>query len=204
MFELHIGDLAELYVLGELNANERASVEVHIASCMQCLRRVGEAEETLLALERGDLAEPTPELLDRRMRFAASAVRRYSTLALAAAAGLVLGILTMLPAMLRPHDQPALVAMVNSHFNHAQFAPVGKVAAPSAKVIYARDRSWLFVVATGSERYDVYAIGAAGAMRLGTLQPQGSTSSLFIEHAPTANEVELRDGATVVERAALR
>ncbi|MGB8796311.1 MAG: zf-HC2 domain-containing protein [Candidatus Aquilonibacter sp.] len=204
MFELHIGDLAELYALGELDASERAAVEAHIATCMQCLRHVGEAEETLLALERGDLAQPTPELLDRRTRFAAPPVRRYATLALAAAAGLVLGILTMLPAMLRSHDQPALVAMVNSHFNHAQFVPVGKIAAPSAKVIYAHDRSWLFILVTGSERYDVYATGAAGAIRLGTLQSQGSTSSLYVAHAPAASEVELRDGSTVVERAALR
>ncbi len=204
MFELHIGDLAELYVLGTLDEGERAGVEAHIATCMQCLRRVGEAEETLLALERGDLAEPTPELLDRRMRFGAPPVRRYATLALAAAAGLVLGILTMLPAILRPNDQPALVAMINSHFNHVQFAPIGGSIAPPAKVIFARDRSWLFIVANGSEHYAVYAVNGSAARRLGDLQSQGSTSSLFVEHTPPADAVELRDGETVVERAALR
>ncbi len=204
MFELHVGDLAELYVLGELDPSERAAVEAHIASCVQCLRRVGEAEETLLALERGDLAEPTPEFLDRRMRFAAPPVQRYATLALAVAAGLVLGILTMLPAVLRPHDQPALVAMVNSHFNHAQFAPVAAQSAPGAKVIFARDKSWLFIVANGSERYAVYAIAPTGATRLGELHPEGSSSTLYIDHPVTAVSVELRDGATVLERAALR
>jgi hypothetical protein len=203
MFELHIGDQAELYVLGMLDEGERAAVDAHIATCMQCLRRVGEAEETLLALERGDLAEPTPELLDRRMRFGAPPVRRYYSLALAAAAGLVLGILTMLPGYLRPQaPQGALLAMIHSHFNHAQF--VGSPRAPSAKVVYAHDRSWLFVLADGSERYAVYAINGSGSTRLGDLQPEGSTSSLYVAHVPPADAVELRDGATVIERAALR
>ncbi len=203
MFELHLGDLAELYVLGELDPSERAAVEAHIAGCMPCLRRVGEAEETLLALERGALAEPTPELLDRRMRFGVPP-RRYAAYALAAAAGLVLGILTMLPGYFRPHaPQAALVAMIHSHFNHAQFAAVGSAHAPPAKVICARDRSWLFIVADGSERYAVYAIEGTTATRLGELQPQGATSSLYVAHAPAASAVELRDGATIVERAAL-
>ncbi len=206
MFELHIGDLAELYVLGELDERERAAVEAHIASCMQCLRHVGEAEETLLALERGDLAEPTPELLDRRMRFGAPPrVRRYAGFALAAAAGLVLGLLTMVPGYLRTQEtQHALVAMIANHFNHAQFAPIGSTVAPPAKVIYARDRSWLFIVANGSEHYAVYAVNGSAARRLGDLQSQGSTSSLFVEHAPAADALELRDGDTILERAALR
>lgn len=204
MFEMHIGDLAELYVLGELDSSERAAVETHIASCAQCLRRVGEAEETLLALERGKLAQPAPEWLDLRMHVHASPRRRFSALALAAAAGLVLGILTMLPGFFRAQGPPqaALVAMINSHFNHAQFA--GAPNAPSAKVIYARDRSWLFILANGSERYAVYAINGAASTRLGDLQPQGSTSSLYVAHLPAADAVELRDGATVIERAALR
>jgi len=205
MFELHIGDQAELYVLGMLDERERAAVDAHIATCMQCLRRVGEAEETLLALERGDLAEPTPELLDRRMRFGAPPVRRYSTFALAAAAGVVLGILTMLPGYFRPHaPQAALLAMIHSHFNHAQFLPVGSPRAPSAKVVYAHDRSWLFVLADGSERYAVYAINGTAATRLGELQPEGLTSSLYVTHVPTIDAVELRDGNAVVERAQVR
>jgi anti-sigma factor RsiW len=204
MSEQHIGELAELYVLGDLEPGERSAVEVHIASCMQCLRQVGEAEETLLALERGSLAEPTPAFLDRQMRFAAPR-RRYAALALAAAAGLVLGILTMLPGYFRPQaPQAALVAMIHSHFNHAQFAVVGSANAPAAKVIYARDRSWLFVVADGSQRYAVYAINGPASTRLGDLQVQGATSTLYVAHAPAADAVELRDGSTVVERAALR
>jgi len=122
-----------------------------------------------------------------------------------AAAGLVRGILTMLPGYFRPAaPQAALVAMIHSHFNHAQFAAVASANAPAAKVIYARDRSWLFIVADGSRRYSVYAINGARVTRLGDLQPQGATSTLYVAHAPTADAVELREGSTVVERAALR
>jgi Putative zinc-finger len=204
MFESHIGDLAELYVLGELDRSDRAAVDAHIATCMQCLRQVGEAEETLLALERGVLAQPTSELLDRRMRFGATP-RRYAPYVLAAAAGLVLGILTMLPGYFRAQGPPqaALLAMINSHFNHAQFAAIGSTKAPGAKVIYARDRSWLYILADGSEHYAVYAINGTVSTRLGDLQPGGSTSALYVAHAPAANAVELRDGSTIVERAAL-
>src|SRR6202050_2728485 len=132
--------------------------------------------------------------------------RRYASYALAAAAGLVLGILTMLPGYLRPAGPPQapLLAMINSHFNHAQFAAVGSTKAPGAKVIYARDRSWLYILADGSEHYAVYAINGTASTRLGDLQPGGSTSALYVARAPAANAVELRDGATVVERAALR
>ena len=82
---------------------------------------------------------------------------------------------------------------------------VGSTNAPAAKVIFARDRSWLFVVADGSQRYTVYAINGSAATRLGELQPQGSTSSLYVAHAPTADAVELREGSTSDrERAPLR
>jgi hypothetical protein len=94
--------------------------------------------------------------------------------------------------------------MIHSHFNHAQFAAVGSANPPAAKVIYARDRSWLFVVADGSQRYAVYAIKGTASTRLGDLQPQGATSTLYIAHAPAADAVELREGSSVVERAALR
>ena len=205
MFDVHIGELAELYAVGALDASERAAVDAHIAACMPCLRRVGEAEETLLALERGELAEPTPQELDARMRFHAPRARRYAALAMAAAAGLAIGILTMLPGYLRPQvPQDALVAMIDSHFNHAQFAPVATHGATGAKVIYARDRSWLFILADGSERYSVYAVNGGVATRLGELHPQGPTSSLYVAHAPMADAIELRDGAQVIERAALR
>jgi anti-sigma-K factor RskA len=195
MLDPHIGDLAERYVLGDLDASEVAALEEHIAVCAACLRRVGEAEETILALERGDIAEIAPP---RRKPFVAMAA--------GIAAAFVVGVLaTLLAQSLHTDDtQRALLAMVGSHFNHAQFASVASQSAPPAKVIYARDKRWLFIVATGTERYGVYAVSPAGTTLLGNLHPEGSSSTLYVDHPGAPNSIELRDGATVLERAALR
>jgi hypothetical protein len=203
----HIGDRAELYVLGDLDASEVALLEEHITTCAACLRRVGEAEETMLALERAGAAKIAPEMLERRLPLTVQRQRSFARVGITAAcAGLVLGILvTFLSFALRPNDtQRALVAMVGSHFSHAQFAPVGSRSAPPAKVIYARDKSWLFIVADGSARYSVYAVSPVGATLLGNLHPQGTSSTLYVDHPGTPVTIELRDGATVLERATVR
>ena len=198
----HVEDLAELYVIGDLDAAEVKRVESHIAGCRMCMRRVGEAEETLLALERESRVEPMPE--NRPLRLREPNRWSYPAFALAAAAGIVLGIFTMLPAALRPHDsQRALLAMVNSHFNHAQFAAL-KPGAPAAKVMYARDRRWLYVVLDGTRRYTVYAGSGPDAQRLGELHPDGATSTLFVDRTITQDEIELRDRANVIEDARVR
>ncbi|MBV8343959.1 MAG: zf-HC2 domain-containing protein, partial [Candidatus Eremiobacteraeota bacterium] len=49
--EFHIGDSAELYAAGALDERERAEIDAHVAECRDCLRRLGEAEETILTLE---------------------------------------------------------------------------------------------------------------------------------------------------------
>jgi hypothetical protein len=202
----HIGELAELYVLGDLDANDVALLEAHIATCAACLRRVGEAEETVLALERGDAAAVVPAMLERRLELPQRRRLPFVSIASAAAAGLVIGILaTLLAFSFRSNDtQRALVAMVGSHFNHAQFAPVGSQRAVPAKVIYARDRHWLFIIATGAVRYHVYAVDAHGGVSLGDLHPGGGSSTLFVGHPVTQTTLELLDGATIVERAVLR
>ncbi|HEX8806617.1 MAG TPA: anti-sigma factor [Candidatus Aquilonibacter sp.] len=205
MFE-HIGDLAERYALGDLDASDLAALEEHIAACDACLRLVGEAEETVLALERGDTVVTVPARLERRLQLPVRRRISFAGLAGAVAAGLVIGILaTLLAFSVRPnYTQRALVAMVGSHFNHAQFAPVGTAHAAPAKVIYARDRHWLFIIATGAERYHVYAIDSQGAVSLGDLHPEGGSSTLYVDHPITQTTLELLDGSTVVARANLR
>ncbi len=202
----HIGDLAERYALGDLDASEMAALEAHIATCDPCLRLIGEAEETVLALERGYTVAVVPTPLDRPLQLPVRRNIPFAAFAGAAAAGLVIGILaTILAFSSRPNDsQHALVAMVNSHFNHAQFAPVGGAHPAPAKVIYARDKRWLFIIATGTERYSVYAVDAQGATRLGELQPEGTSSTLYVDRRITQSTIELHDGPNVVARATIR
>ncbi len=196
--EAHVGESAELYAIGALDPAERGAIDEHIAGCTECARRVGEAEETVLALERGVRVDPIAcaVLQPRPLR------RREPPpvwwIPVAAAAALIVGML--LPGLFAQHDTPAL-AMIHSHFNHAQFSGAN---APPGKVIYARDRSWYYVIVEGSHRYDVYGIRNARSVSLGTTEPKGPTSELFWQHREPFDRIELRDGGRAIEAASIR
>jgi len=193
--EPHIGDSAELYAAGVLDAGERASVDAHIERCPACLRRVGEAEETVLALERELTAEPLygagkPLALSRR------GVAPW-WVAVAAAAALIAGVL--IPRATPRNDAPTL-AMIQSHFSHAQFGGSG----PAAKVLYARDRSWYYVIVSGKHRYDIFGVAGGRSTRLGVTTPMGNASELFTRSRVSYGRLELRYGSAVRETAAIR
>jgi anti-sigma factor RsiW len=192
---VHIEELAELYALGELDARERAQVDAHIAQCSDCLRRVGEAEETVLALERiiQPVAPHAGIAMMRRRRVA-------WLLPAVAAAALIVGLL--LPRPFTAPQNPALLAMIHSHFSHAQFS--GVAGAPAAKVIYARDRSWLYVVVEGTHNYSVYGSSGGRSLLVGTTLPHGETSDLYAKPSLRLQRVELRERGQTVESAALR
>ena len=189
----HIGEAAELYALGSLTEEERAAVDAHVRECAACLRRVGEAEETVLALERGFVASaPVPR---RVLPFERRNVSAWWIPA-AAAAAFVAGMF-----FARPNEPNlATVAMIHSHFAHAQFSGGG----PAAKVIYARDRSWYYVIVDAARGYEVYGITGGRASDLGTTRRSGGASDLFARVDARFDRIELRDGATVVETAAIR
>ena len=196
--DFHVDELAELYALGTLDAGERAQVAEHIAHCAACLRRVGEAEETVLALER--VVQPvTP--------YAGIATTQRRRVALwwpaVAAAALIVGLL--LPRPFAERQNPAMLAMIHSHFSHAQFS--GAPGAPAAKVIYARDRSWLYVIVEGERRYGVYGVIGRQSVLLGTTQPRGTTSDLYSKTVNTDQKftrIELRDDGRLLENATMR
>ena len=196
----HIDELAELYALGSLSAAERAAIDAHAATCVECLRKLGEAEEAILALEGQYAPVEPPATLNSRLRFERSHARWW----VAIAAAFVIGLLPSVwfASQRGGEANLAAIAMLHSHFNHAQF--VGAANAPIAKVLYPRDKSWIYVMVEGSERYDVYAISGSVATKLGSITPQGSTSNLFVQNPGALDRVELRDGATVVESAQVR
>jgi anti-sigma-K factor RskA len=200
MHDDHVGENAELYALGLLDTPEAAAVDAHVRNCTACARRLGEAEETLLELERRVRPAQPPASLDWRMRFGRSAPNMRVWAAVAAA--FVIGLLSS--AMLfrnapAPHDA-ATVAMVESHFNHAQFVGGG----PPAKAIYARDRAWLYVIVHAKRSYDVYAVSGSQARRIGSTQSYALTSEAFITNPGVLDAIQLRDGSTVIETARVR
>lgn len=193
--EAHIGDLAELYAAGALDERERARVEAHLSRCSECLRRTAEAEEVVLMLERRFKIPEDFKSATRPLALARPANRLWTIAAVAAA--LVVGFLI-------PHPQSrqslATLAMIQSHFSHAQFSGSG----PAAKVLYARDRSWYYFIVQGSHRYDVYGLREGQAAFLGSTQPADSTSDLFVRSAQRFDAVELRANGAAFERAAVR
>lgn len=207
MRDQHIDELAELYALGVLDDAQRAAVDAHVQTCMECAQRLGEAE-TLIAdsiVER----EP-PADLDRRMH-AAFAPRRAPGMRWGAlvAAAFVLG---LLPGVLfgifqsrtssfdRDRDQ-AIAAMVNSHFVHAQFTTLTPDA-PKAKVIYGRGKTWRFFVAQTNHAYTVQAQENGASTTLGTLHVSGNAAELFVRQS-SARSYTLLDGLRVVARVRL-
>jgi hypothetical protein len=200
MHDNHIGESAELYALGLLDASEVAAIDAHVRNCTACARRVGEAEETLLALERGVRSVRPPADLDRRMRFGRPGlgVRAWGAIAAAFVIGSLSSAL-LLRSTPSQHDA-ATVAMVESHFNHAQFVGSG----PPAKVIYARDRAWLYVIVHTQRSYDVYAVSGTQSRRIGSTQRYALTSEAFIANPGRLDALQLRDGSIVVETAKVR
>ncbi len=99
MRDVHIGENAELYALGSLGDLERAQVEAHVANCAECLRRVGEAEETVLGLERETAEVPLPSDVRAPEFRSRRPVARWWMGAVAAAAALIIGYLLPHPGL---------------------------------------------------------------------------------------------------------
>jgi len=193
----HIGENAELYAVGALSEDERGAVDAHAAHCPDCLRRLGEAEETVLALEGGLVARSSQRRPQRRAPIVRGAVSWWAIPAIAAA--LIVGMLIPRPA---PQQNPAMLAMIHSHFSHAQF--IGGAAAPDAKVLYARDRSWYYVIVEGTHRFGVFGRHGGRFAMLGATRPVRGTSELFARPGENFDHLELREGNAVVESASIR
>ena len=178
----HLGEDAELYALGSLGDGDRARVERHVLACDDCAKRVGDAEATVLRLIESDAAQPQvprePEL-----RFAARFPSRWI---LAVAAAFVLGLLPWGITALRstggptPGGEQVVAAMLAGHFTHVPF--VARVpGAPAAKVIYAREGGWIYVIAgAGTDALEIAVLRGGRSTTVGGLAPSDGVRSRFI------------------------
>lgn len=192
----HVGDDAELYALGVLEQDERKAIDAHLKTCAECSKRVGRAESIVVAL--GAIA------LDERPNVHRVAPVRAAWLAAAAAVALAIGLGGALAwerayiASIVSSDGFAVKTLANAHFLHAPF--VSDVPnAPPAKVFYARDRAWLYVIVDAA-RSDWRVAGDANGseLDLGRLQTRGSTSVLFVRPQRPVDALRLIDANGVV------
>jgi hypothetical protein len=213
--DLHVAEMAELYALGALDPQERAHVDAHVATCAACERALGEAEATVTMLDDLTVARATPPArLGHRIAASAQAgspVRAgrpravftgwYAT---AASIAFVLGIGGGVTAdrmatagKSNGPDDRALATLATAHFLHESFR-ADAPGAPAAKVIYARDGGWLYVIVDAPNCHCRIVAGSGEGQRdLGPPLQHGSTSTLFVEPAGRPSTLRLvGDGAS--------
>lgn len=205
MFEsgTHVGENAELYALGQLSEAERAHLESHVRECGECASRVGEAESTVLRLiETESAGNAIP--LHRPGSWHTPRTRAYAPWigALAAiAAAFILGLLV--PKGVSPPQPAVETAMLEGHFLHAAFVP-DIAGAPAAKVIYARDGAWYYVlVAAASRPLHVVLVSGTARHDVASIAPGSSTRSAFIRENGRFDAVEIDDDGAAVATAKL-
>ena len=150
---MHIDHEAELYALGMLDEPERARIDDHIATCDPCLKKIGAAESAVTELV--DVTQHAPQERARTPRwpFAVAAAFALTSLGLLGQTFVLHGALDK--------DGALLATMVNSHFNHEQFAsPAG--APVAAKAIYERHGKWYQILADGTPAWHVVFVQPDG------------------------------------------
>ena len=203
----YVEERADGYALGVLDEAERATLDTHVVGCAACSRALGEAEADVVGLiPRKD---PSPQLAHRiGATLAAPAARGFSWRPYAVAAAFALLLLGALVTTLGERNQQRLIAlqstamtaMLHGHFVHAQFAPLA-AAAPLAKVVFAHEATWLYVIVEGDRR--VRVVGEPGNVSFGVTAPFGSASTLFVPSAPGVRNVLLFEGKSAIERATI-
>jgi anti-sigma-K factor RskA len=126
----------------------------------------------------------------------------------AVAAALVLALLNAGWQSFRFHreiavEDVALSTLVHSHFNHVSMTPL--LAGPlAAKILYARDGSWIYVIADrpgGTLRALGYAAGKA--LDFGTMPSDGKTATLMAHPRSRVRRIVLERGDVPVAEATL-
>ena len=209
----HLGENAELYPLGLLDDDAVSDVERHISLCSACAQRVAQARSVAVALAAAlPVASPSPAL-ERRLRESARLQLRAAKpgaiifrFALAAAVALILlglGWQTLVLHQRLKAEDVALVTMVHSHFNHVSMAP--ESANPvAAKILYARDGSWIYVIADEpGDSLHAIAEMATGTVDLGALTSTGETASLLVRPRGRIESITLQRAGTNVAAARL-
>ena len=225
----HLGDDAELYALGILESEERDAVDAHLAVCADCSQRVGAAEETVARLASVvPRVEPSPELgtriraaiatlrspgMRRSAKYVAREQARRALLpvwaAVAVSFALIVALATVLVQSGRLKDQLqaddlALIHVVYGHFQHAPLTRRVPSALAAAKVLYASDGSWLYVI-VDRPAGDLHLVERVhGTDRdAGTLVRRGSVATLFVRAAGRPAAISLRAADSIVASAQL-
>lgn len=209
----HLGEDAELYPLGILDDDSIRKVERHIALCLACAERVAQAQIAAASLAAAlPAAVPSPALKRRlhesmrprpRAGIYPANLFRFAVAAVIALALIGLGWQTLVLRGRLATEDLALVTMVHSHFNHVSMAPESTNPV-AAKVLYARDGSWIYIIADkpGGPLHAI-AHTASSITDLGVLTSNGETATLLVRPRERIGSITLRRATTNVASAKL-
>ncbi len=212
----HLGERVELHALGALEPHERLQVEAHVAGCAPCARALAAAEATVAALDdafvrqsepparlaarlgasaKANPASAAPRFAARRARMRSRFYATAATLLIAVGAGggalVERGLSDVAKARDAASDSAVLATLATSHFNHATLVARAP-STPVAKVLYARDGAWLYLIIDSAAcACRVVARTATGARDLGAPAVRGTTSTLFARGAGRPQSIEL-------------
>jgi anti-sigma factor RsiW len=201
----HLGENAELYALGQLDALESSRAQRHVRTCDECAKRLGDAEAAVLRLIESGGVTPAPSRLDPHVRRHAGPP--YGWIA-AVAAAFVIGLLPWGISALRHPDsasganqQLAMNAMLAGHFLHAPAVALVD-GAPVAKVIYPREGGWLYVL-VGPANRPVQVVAITGTQRktIASIEPAGQTRTAFVQITRRVSSVEFLEAGRAVASA---
>ena len=182
----HLDDDAELYALGLTDRERDAEIEAHLAACDACRARVVAAESAAASLAAALPAMP------------AAAPRRAWWTSVATAAAVVFaataafeGTTAHTASVQAARTDAALGAIASSHFGHTTLTAESGVV---AKALYARDGSWLYVVAENAPRGAHVVLRSGATSRdLGALDA-GAPATLFVREPGRAAEISVLAG----------
>jgi hypothetical protein len=180
----HIDQEAELYALGMLDGAERDRIDAHLTQCLDCTRRVGDAEAAMAAVI--DSTQRAPRQRAPRWPIAVAAAFALATFGLAGQSFLMHGELDK--------DGAIMATLVNSHFEHAQFAAPGGTPL-GAKAIYERHGKWYEILADGTPSWHVVFIQPDGTRNV---EPEhfarrGTSSVMMLMPSTPVRTIELDD-----------
>jgi hypothetical protein len=190
----HLDDDAELYALGLTDRERDAEIEAHLAACGACRARVVAAESAAASLAAA--LPPMPAAAPRRAWW--TAVATAAAVVFAATAAFE-GTTAHTASTELARTDAALGAIASSHFGHTTLASEPNVV---AKVLYARDGSWIYIVAQNAPPGAHVVLGRGAASRdLGALDA-GAPATLFVRAPGRAAEISVLAGDRVVAHGA--
>jgi len=215
----HVGDAAELYALGALDAGEAEAYEAHLRLCVNCAAQAAGAERDVALLASIEPRHEAPPELAKRIEGilrtdASGAQARSARFSWPAAAGLAAAFVAGLLPSLYFWDQnqtlrgaslaqsAAMARLAAAPHRMAVFRTAPGVA--PAEVAYAPDGSWYVVMVRGASKTLTVAWMHDGERTmLGSAVPHGAVAMLYLPKSHRMNRLALMDGQTIVADAQL-